>query len=1488
MCEFCQEACMRVGANYKFLLPIGCRKSSCARYALSASSGGPSVAAVRATAPPKMRPPEGSKQASQSSSSQSSSASSPSSPSTPQGKNSRHAHASLFIRTFGDTADNASVAPATRKKGTMQGPPSIRHEKSGAGRVALPSIGRLISAIAHKHEPLPGKIPQTECPLCAWTCPRYEGTNPNQALYKHISAAHLARGQFPPVKFWEEHNRVFCPDCNQIMPPIKVEGHSAKCRARSAVVPDALPRLPTGGEPEGPPPRLVDCETPLPSLEEVTRTRGATLKFIPASQRDRWARKFSSLCSAAMYHNDVSHWTVALMFARCTLYTAHRGGKNARTNTERVAVALGMFETKKYAEAWAVARGPVRKSAPTQNANTLERKVKQCVARTRDGEYSRALAGLQSADMASPTTETLEILRAKHPKTGRVIVEEEKAPPHTEISSDVVLESLRSFPRGTAAGSLGLRPEHARTAVETSTAMGVLGTLTKLVNFLQAGRATPEIAPFLAGAKLSAFVKKGSKPGKPDVRPVAAGEFLRRLVAKCLCATHKDWAQGHFMGLQFGVATPAGGERIIHRMRAQLLLHEDDPDWVTFKVDLRNAFNEVSRARILELVSAHCPALYAWVAWSYRENSQLVFHDDVIPSAEGVQQGDPLGPLLFSLVLHEQVLRIQTECPELDLHAWYLDEGVLAGRTAVVLKGLKLLADNGPTSGLHLNLEKCELISCHGNQASLDIFPAEIPASKRKSDGCMTLLGAAMGTDEFSQQHFVEQVHSKAAKALGCLGEIDDSQISHTLMRQCTGFGLTVFAIRTTPPHALGDTTKDLDAVCETATETHITGSLSHNAWMQVRHRGAASGMGVRSSHNHREAAYVASVLFAARKDGWDPNTAPGIREAIVAYNAKVAEPSRLPEDAVGIRELDPPTQHDLSVAIDDFAWSIHLSASNEADRLRLTAESGDYAGAWLNAVPSTDKQTAYTSQEWTTLCRWWLGEPVFSEAFPCPACGAENDVFGYHATTCASWGDRVAKHTCLCKEAARVGHTGFLHPEAERNVGPAGTTNRDADVLLRVWEGGKPLAMDFGVTHTQQPSNCTHAGLRPAGSWATEYARLHKSEGRARCAAANPSVPFAAMIVEVFGVWSPEAYGVLAKMAAFVARHTGVETHVARKRVFSRMSCILQRCNVRSILARSNPHRASDDEPLFGEEWPCPIREVEGQLLHDREAPNDHNNSEEADEDDWAVCRTAPLARLKARGRREAPGLQGTTGPVAPGTTGTRGTTAAPDTTAAADKAAADKAAADKAAADKAAADKAAADKAAADNAATNKAAANKATANKAADKAAADKAAADKGTADKAAAKAAADKAVADKAAAGKAAADNADADNTAADKDTADMAVADKAAAHKAVIRFSFKFHLKTFKFFYFLFLFFSFISETYAADPSCDGRQGRTSTTPGEIRAGSTKYFLFCPVVGGKWTPKNPALAFKSSQKGQPREEWGRMRKIRKFWRWERNI
>eukprot|EP00731_Ephydatia_muelleri_P028499 Em0020g143a len=51
-----------------------------------------------------------------------------------------------------------------------------------------------------------------------------------------------------------------------------------------------------------------------------------------------------------------------------------------------------------------------------------------------------------------------------------------------------------------------------------------------------------------------------------------------------------------------------------------------------------------------------------------------------ISSQTGVQQGDPLGPMLFALVLQKLVTSIDADddCLQLLLEAWYLDDGVLA------------------------------------------------------------------------------------------------------------------------------------------------------------------------------------------------------------------------------------------------------------------------------------------------------------------------------------------------------------------------------------------------------------------------------------------------------------------------------------------------------------------------------------------------------------------------------------------------------------------------------------------------------------------------------------------------------------------------------------------------------------------------------------------------------------------------------------------
>ena len=50
---------------------------------------------------------------------------------------------------------------------------------------------------------------------------------------------------------------------------------------------------------------------------------------------------------------------------------------------------------------------------------------------------------------------------------------------------------------------------------------------------------------------------------------------------------------------QVGVACHSGSERIIHGLRKCIDDHWDDDDFVVFKVDIRNAFNLVSRLAIL-------------------------------------------------------------------------------------------------------------------------------------------------------------------------------------------------------------------------------------------------------------------------------------------------------------------------------------------------------------------------------------------------------------------------------------------------------------------------------------------------------------------------------------------------------------------------------------------------------------------------------------------------------------------------------------------------------------------------------------------------------------------------------------------------------------------------------------------------------------------------------------------------------------------------
>ena len=55
---------------------------------------------------------------------------------------------------------------------------------------------------------------------------------------------------------------------------------------------------------------------------------------------------------------------------------------------------------------------------------------------------------------------------------------------------------------------------------------------------------------------------------------------------------------------------------------------------------------------MLEAVQDLALDLFPFVHSAYSSPSSLFWSDKILLSAEGVQQGDPLGPLLFCLTIH--------------------------------------------------------------------------------------------------------------------------------------------------------------------------------------------------------------------------------------------------------------------------------------------------------------------------------------------------------------------------------------------------------------------------------------------------------------------------------------------------------------------------------------------------------------------------------------------------------------------------------------------------------------------------------------------------------------------------------------------------------------------------------------------------------------------------------------------------------------------
>ena len=166
-------------------------------------------------------------------------------------------------------------------------------------------------------------------------------------------------------------------------------------------------------------------------------------------------------------------------------------------------------------------------------------------------------------------------------------------------------------------------------------------------------------------------------------------EALRCLTGKCLCAALRSKMASLFEPYQFGVAFPCGAERIAHGLRTCIKQHWSENDFGVLKSGRDKCHFMWSLVKLSCQSISPLGQLVLWTASSSLAPFRLL---DI---RVRFQQGDPLGPLLFSLVLNILVMKIARDsaCSNIPFHVWYLDDGAVAG----------------PRSSLCRILSKCEV-----------------------------------------------------------------------------------------------------------------------------------------------------------------------------------------------------------------------------------------------------------------------------------------------------------------------------------------------------------------------------------------------------------------------------------------------------------------------------------------------------------------------------------------------------------------------------------------------------------------------------------------------------------------------------------------------------------------------------------------------------------------------------------------------------------
>ena len=386
-----------------------------------------------------------------------------------------------------------------------------------------------------------------------------------------------------------------------------------------------------------------------------------------------------------------------------------------------------------------------------------------------------------------------------------------------------------------------------------------------------------------------------------------------------------------------------GVEAAVHAARTYLCNLQ--PDQVIMKIDFKNAFNSIRRDKMMLAVEEFIPELLPFIHSAYHSPSFLIWGDEVVNSSEGVQQGDPLGPLLFCLTIHKLCAKLKSE-----FAVFYLDDGTLGGTREDVIDDVKTIEEEAGTLGLQLNREKTELICA--DHTSRGIVLSALPGLRIINPECANLLGSPLGNADC-----VNACVSEKIELLRLMGDRLCYLHSHdaiTLLRYSFAIPKLLHSLRTAPCFSsplLPDYDLLLQSLLSKIVNIHF--QVDDPAWLQATLPVSAGGLGIRSAVHLAPSAFLASadgstdLVHHLLPSRLSTTLYPGREDALASWRDGLDQSQSPPVPPTSYRQK----MWDLP-RIQARADALLPDASDPVTRARLLAVSAKESGAWLNSLP--------------------------------------------------------------------------------------------------------------------------------------------------------------------------------------------------------------------------------------------------------------------------------------------------------------------------------------------------------------------------------------------------------------------------------------------------------------------------------------------------------------------------------------------------------